>query len=508
MIGGGGLAAAAAFLTGGGSKQEATTAGSTATTPAPPAARRREHPRPAAGRAARERRQALPRNPARGRRAPQPEDARAGGGRARRLRAALAGGLAGAPAGRRQRRRDGGRPGHARARSRAAALPGAGTLAGGDGAPVAAIASKRVCIVDPRPWRARRSASRRAASASCEPTRASWSPTPPGARSSRLHRAGAALKPGPSIPVGAKPHGPLASFSGKVYVAITRGIAVVDLAGKAKTTVIRLPTSAAEIWISPAGRLFATLPASDAVAVVTLAAGARPVVRTVAAGHRPQGVAGAGGTVYVANAADGTVTLLAAGTGAAVGAAHRVAALQRAARPAHGRRLAGPHGECDDGRLHARALGQSADAPRRGGGAGPHPGRQCAHPRLEGRRAHAGARRHRRRRDAARRHGRRPPRARALGQGARVHVAPYRARARRHAPRGDARARARRHAAPCTLALADAAQPVSDAAQPIALADAAAEPAAVADPTATAPAAATADRLSVGEWAGPQGRRT
>ena len=41
----------------------------------------------------------------------------------------------------------------------------------------------------------------------------------------------------------------------------------------------------------------------------------RARVRTVAAGHRPQGIAGAGRTVYVANAADGALTLLSAAAG-------------------------------------------------------------------------------------------------------------------------------------------------------------------------------------------------
>jgi hypothetical protein len=54
-------------------------------------------------------------------------------------------------------------------------------------------------------------------------------------------------------------------------------------------------------------------------------------VTTVAAGKRPQGVAGASGTVYVANSADGTVTLLSAATGKAIGEPRGVAALKSAA---------------------------------------------------------------------------------------------------------------------------------------------------------------------------------
>jgi hypothetical protein len=48
----------------------------------------------------------------------------------------------------------------------------------------------------------------------------------------------------------------------------------------------------------------------------------------VKVGHRPQGVAGVGRTVYVANTATGTVTRLSAATGEPLGAAHRVAALR------------------------------------------------------------------------------------------------------------------------------------------------------------------------------------
>jgi hypothetical protein len=64
------------------------------------------------------------------------------------------------------------------------------------------------------------------------------------------------------------------------------------------------------------------------VAVVNLAAGGAPAVSAIAVGKRPQGITGAGATVYVANSGDGTLTLLDASTGKAIGDAHAVAALK------------------------------------------------------------------------------------------------------------------------------------------------------------------------------------
>ena len=204
--------------------------------------------------------------------------------------------------------------------------PGVHMLSGEGDGPVAAIGRKRVCRLEP-------------GEVAC--TLLDFAPSGVGvvlADSSvvvadrsggtivPLRVAGSTLKAGEPIPVGPQPRGNLLSFQGRLYVPIQRGLAVVDLVAKAKTAVIRLPTSAEDVWISPTGRLFATLPASDAVAVVDLAS-ARPAAQLVEVGHRPQGIAGAGGTVYVANTADGTLTLLSATTGERLGEPRSIAAL-------------------------------------------------------------------------------------------------------------------------------------------------------------------------------------
>jgi hypothetical protein len=133
---------------------------------------------------------------------------------------------------------------------KAAALPGASMLAGGDGAPVAAIAGKRVCVVDPSLVAC---ATLAFAPSGVGVVRADSSVVvadAAGGTVTRLRRGGSALKPGSAIPVGPGAHGPLLSFSGKVYVSVKRGIAVVDPSGKTKTTVIKMATSPSAIWIS------------------------------------------------------------------------------------------------------------------------------------------------------------------------------------------------------------------------------------------------------------------
>jgi hypothetical protein len=143
----------------------------------------------------------------------------------------------------------------------------------------------------------------------------------------RYTNKGARLVAGKTLPAGPGAHGNLLTFRDRLYVPIQRGLAVVDLTGKAKPSVIRLPTSPAAIWISPTGRLFATLPAENAVAFVDLAS-ARPAPQYVPVGKRPQGVAGIGGTVYVANTAERTLTLLSVATGRAVGDPRKVGVLR------------------------------------------------------------------------------------------------------------------------------------------------------------------------------------
>ncbi|HEX6700931.1 MAG TPA: protein kinase [Gaiellaceae bacterium] len=111
----------------------------------------------------------------------------------------------------------------------------------------------------------------------------------------------------------ARPHGQLAFFGGRLYVPSQRGIAVVDLPHRS-VRMLRLPVSPAAIWIAKTGRLYAALPATGQVAIVaTRTPSRRPAY--VRVGGRPVALAGAGGTVFVAERS-GRITKLDAGTGA------------------------------------------------------------------------------------------------------------------------------------------------------------------------------------------------
>jgi serine/threonine protein kinase len=93
------------------------------------------------------------------------------------------------------------------------------------------------------------------------------------------------------IRVGNRPHGRMLVFLDRLYVAIERGVAVVDLSTRAVRK-IRLPGTPSDIWIVPTnGLLVATLYNHDRLAIVDTAAPSdRP--RTVALRGRPVAVAG------------------------------------------------------------------------------------------------------------------------------------------------------------------------------------------------------------------------
>jgi hypothetical protein len=104
---------------------------------------------------------------------------------------------------------------------------------------------------------------------------------------------------GVPVAVGPRPHGELRVVRGRLYVAIERGIAVVDVANRRLATVIRLPVSPADFWISAAGRVVAALPAIDRLALLNTARPeARPSLLPV--GDKPVAVTGVGDIAYVA----------------------------------------------------------------------------------------------------------------------------------------------------------------------------------------------------------------
>jgi DNA-binding beta-propeller fold protein YncE len=124
------------------------------------------------------------------------------------------------------------------------------------------------------------------------------------------------LTPGGSIAVGPDPHALLLAYRGRLYVPLADSIRVVELSTSQPTARIELAARPESIWIAPStGRLFATTPGSNEVALIDVTAPDAPA-KTIATGSRPATVTGAvesqavGDTVYVANAGDGTITRL------------------------------------------------------------------------------------------------------------------------------------------------------------------------------------------------------
>ena len=126
---------------------------------------------------------------------------------------------------------------------------------------------------------------------------------------------GSSLTAGTPIPVGKKPHGNPVVAGASLFVAIVRGIAVVDTASAAVSTTVALPATPVALASPSGARVFAALYSSNQVAIVKAAnPAAAPTLVTV--GKGPVALATASGAVYVANATAGTVTRLDAKTGA------------------------------------------------------------------------------------------------------------------------------------------------------------------------------------------------
>jgi len=114
----------------------------------------------------------------------------------------------------------------------------------------------------------------------------------------------------------------------KLYVPVTRGIAVVDLKTGKRLPPIALTATPVALAAGPGNRLFAALFSTGKVAVVS--PGRKPVL--VAAGKGPVALATAGGNVYVVNAGTGTVRRLDGSSGAA-GPSTRVAGIATVKTP-------------------------------------------------------------------------------------------------------------------------------------------------------------------------------
>ena len=219
----------------------------------------------------------------------------------------------------------------------AARLPGAAAVAGGAGAPLTAISSRgRLCLIQ--------------ASTRLQPcVRLGFEPSGLGSAPSGViavadgkggsivlyRKVGKRLAPlGSPVAVGSRPHGSLVFHRGRLYSPVAGGIAVVDPLGRRRVRLIGLASTPAAVWIVPfSGRLFATLPSSDSVAVLDTAFPSTPAT-IVHVGKRPTAVAGgldpegAGEAVYVVGEGDSTVTRLDPITGTRLSSA-RVTALAR-----------------------------------------------------------------------------------------------------------------------------------------------------------------------------------
>ena len=135
---------------------------------------------------------------------------------------------------------------------------------------------------------------------------------------------GGALTAGDPLDVGKGPHGTLVAFRDKLYVPVNENVAVIDLRDNKVLLPIWTETTPASIWVVPFnGKLFATFPDTNEVAIIDTASPGDPPTR-ISVGRRPVAVAGAltsagsGDVVYVANAGDGTISLLDALTGEVV----------------------------------------------------------------------------------------------------------------------------------------------------------------------------------------------
>jgi serine/threonine protein kinase/DNA-binding beta-propeller fold protein YncE len=125
----------------------------------------------------------------------------------------------------------------------------------------------------------------------------------------------------PPIAVGPEPHGKLVELSGKLYVPIQRGVAVVDLQTLVKSGTIPLRATPTDISVVPStGRLFAALYSKNRIAIIdTNAPNAAP--RLVFTGRGPVAISRAaaatpaGSVLYVVNAGGQTISMLDQSTG-------------------------------------------------------------------------------------------------------------------------------------------------------------------------------------------------
>jgi hypothetical protein len=120
-----------------------------------------------------------------------------------------------------------------------------------------------------------------------------------------LRRSGDSLTPGTPIPVGTTPHGRMVEDRGRLYVAVERGVAAVDLASGRSVGTFATPTTPADLAVAAkSGLLVAALPAGEEVAIIDTTKPADPP-RLVPVGGPP---------AALASTADGVQALTTEGT--------------------------------------------------------------------------------------------------------------------------------------------------------------------------------------------------
>jgi outer membrane protein assembly factor BamB len=127
-------------------------------------------------------------------------------------------------------------------------------------------------------------------------------------------RGGGLAEVGRPIPVGAAPHGSVATAGRRVFVGIRRGVAVVDVRTRSVTR-IPLPVTPSSVWLAPSGMLFASLPGTRRLALIDTQHEGTPAI--VQPGGTPVAVAGGlrRGEVVVASLGNGAITVLDGTTG-------------------------------------------------------------------------------------------------------------------------------------------------------------------------------------------------
>jgi tRNA A-37 threonylcarbamoyl transferase component Bud32 len=221
----------------------------------------------------------------------------------------------------------------------AVALPGAVSLAGGNGRPLVALQKQaggqgQVCVVGAQALSPCASLAFVPGGAMVSGPGQVYVVDPAGGEIVPFMIGAGALTAGTPIKVGPDPQGAPVVTHGSLYVIVKRGIAVVDLATGAVSRTIRLERTPAALAIPQVGaKVFATLFGSNAIVIIDATKpGAAPVAKP--GGKGPVAIVQTAGGILVVTAGSGAVRQLDATTGALV-TSTALPALGQRAQPVH-----------------------------------------------------------------------------------------------------------------------------------------------------------------------------